>query len=211
MANYPSLDKLVRARLRQWPQRPPGIAQTPGARDGWLRGRPCESTGTNFPFLKLPGSNRFRTLPDGLWMNFGGTAQEAYVDIFAIEACSTLTNLLDKRSRFAPTTHSLLAVCPVPWLLRPVLEGDPTPRWKVTGVIRAEPTTALIVPVRDIKVMYALKTRHYQGFTESQIPHPHEFFVPMEALTAERGHESPAIRALVARSAVNANFLSAVS
>jgi hypothetical protein len=209
MAGYPSLDSLVRARLRQWPQRPPGMAAKTGSPDGWLRGRPCETDGTNFPFLKLPGSNRFRTLPDGLWLNFGGTVHEPFVDIFAIEACGSLANLLDKRSRFAPSTHSLLAVCPVPWLMHGVMANDPTPRWQVTGVIREEPPMPLILPVRDIKVMYALKNRHYQGFTQSQIPHPHEYFVPMDALTAERGHESPAIRALVARSAVNANFLGA--
>lgn len=208
MDNYPSLDRLVRTRLRQWPQRPPGLQMREGRSDRWLRGRPCETTGSNFPFLKLPGSNRFRTLPDGLWMNFGGTVHEPFVDIFAVEACGSLTNLLDKRSRFAPSTNSLLAVCPVPWLLRPISEQEVTPRWKMTGVIAIEPARDLIVPVRDIKVMYALKTRHYKGFTETQIPHPHEYFVPMDALTAERGHESPAIRALVARSAVNANFLS---
>eukprot|EP01037_Dinobryon_pediforme_P010836 gene10836-10916_t len=209
MVGYPRLDTLVRTRLRQWPQRPPGMAAKAGSRDGWLRGRPCEVDGTNFPFLKLPGSDRFKTLPDGLWLNFGGTVDEPFVDIFAIEACGSLANLLDKRSRFAPSTHSLLAVCPVPWLMHSLTAIDPTPRWKVTGVIRAEPIRPLILPVRDIKVMYGLKQRHYQGFTESQIPHPHEYFVPMDALTAKDGHESPAIRALVARSAVNANFLAA--
>ena len=39
----------------------------------------------------------------------------------------TLANLLDKRSRFAPSTHSLLAVCPIPWLLAPVMATEPTP------------------------------------------------------------------------------------
>ena len=63
------------------------------------------------------------------------------------------------------------------------------------------------MPVRDIKVMYALKDRHYQGFASSQVPHAHEFFVPMKALTAEDGHESKAIQSLVSRIAVNANFL----
>ena len=93
--------------------------------------------------------------------------------------------------------------------MRPVMAGDPTPRWKVTGVFESEPVRDLILPVRDIKVMYALKHRHYQGFAEHQVPHPHEYFVPMEAITAERSHESPAMRALVARSAVTANFLGA--
>ena len=66
--------------------------------------------------------------------------------IFAIEACGSLQNLLDKRSRFAPSTHSLLAVCPVPWLLSPVMHGDPTPRWKVTGVLTHEPVVPFILP-----------------------------------------------------------------
>jgi hypothetical protein len=40
--------------------------------------------GTCHPFLKLPGSTRWRTLPDGLWLNFGGTPVEPFVDIFGI-------------------------------------------------------------------------------------------------------------------------------
>ena len=127
-----TLDALVRERLKQWPQRPPGVKSTALRDDAWLRGRPSEDV-SNHPFLKLPGSTRWRTLPDGLWLNFVGTPVDAYVDIFAIEACGSLQNLLDKRSRFAPSTHSLLAVCPVQWLLSPVMPGDPTPRWKVTA------------------------------------------------------------------------------
>lgn len=209
MAVFTSLDSLVRARLRQWPQRPPGIAKPSKGRDSWLRGRPTENSDGLNPFLKFPGSDRLRTLPDGLWLNFGGTPVEPFVDIFAIEACGSLQNLLDKRSRFAPSTHSLLAVCPVLWLLAPVTPTDPTPRWQVTGVLRHAPTMPLVLPVRDIRVMYALKRQHYQGFTESQVPHPHEYFVPMEALTAEDAQHNPAMRDLVGRSAVTANFLSA--
>ena len=210
MVGYPSLDSLVRARLRQWPQRPPGMAAKTGSPDGWLRGRPCETDGTNFPFLKLPGSNRFRTLPDGLWLNFGGTVHEPFVDIFAIEACGSLANLLDKRSRFAPSTNSLLAFCPVPWLLAPVVAHDPTPRWKLTGALRAAPMTPLVLPVRDIRVLYALKSKQYKGFVENQIPHPHEYFMPMETLTAANAQNDPSVRNLVARASTSANFLAPV-
>src|ERR1700745_1906909 len=149
MKNRLLQDSLVKESLKQWPQRPPALKPRRG-KESWLRGRPSEDAGVSNPFLKLPGSTRLRTLPDGLWLNFGGTFQEPYVDIFAIEACGSLQNLLDKRSRFAPSTHSLLAVCPVPWLLSPVMPDDPTPRWKVTGVLRDEPTFPLIVPVRDM-------------------------------------------------------------
>ena len=203
-----SLDRQVKERLKRWPQHPPGLPQAPGGRDSWLRGRPTDDVGSCHPFLKLPGSDRMRTLPDGLWLNFGGTPEEPFVDIFAVEACSNIPNLLDKRSRFAPSTHSLLAVCPVPWLLAPALPDDPTPRWKVTGLIRGEPTGPLCFPVRDMRVLYGLKRQDYAGFVRYQLPHAHEFFAPMDVLTAQDSDKNPALQALLARAAVTANFLS---
>ena len=207
MSKLRSLDELVRVRLRQWPQRPPGISQQRNGTWRWLRGRPGDESVLSHPFLKFPGSTRLKTLPDGLWLNFGGTPAEPFVDIFAIEACSTLSNLLDKRSRFAPSPHSLMAVCPGPWLLAAITPSDPTPRWKATGVLRAMPDMALVLPVRDMRVMYALKAQHYQGFAESQIPHPHEYFVPMERLTQVDAAQDPQLQALVSRASASANFL----
>ena len=54
--------------------------------------------------------------------------------------------------------------------------------------------------------MYALKRDHYQGFAESQVPHPHEYFVPMDTLTAEAAPEDPRLQALLARANASANF-----
>ncbi len=207
MVEFASLDLQVKHQLRKWPQCPPGLEQRWNGRDGWLRGRPPDRSTSSHPFLKLPGSNRMLTLPDGLWLNFGGTPVEPFVDIFAIEACGSLGNLLDKRSRFAPSTHSMLAVCPVPWLLAQITPTDPTPRWRVTSVLTQEPSQSLVLPVRDIRVMYALKARHYRGFAESQVPHAHEYFVPMEALTALDGHKDPALKELVSRASAASNFL----
>lgn len=210
MSEFRSLDALVRARLQQWPQRPPGLPHAGNGRDAWLRGRPAEIAASYNPFLKVAGSNLMRTLPDGLWLKFGGTLVEPFVDIVAIEACGSLQNLLDKRSRFAPSTQSLLAVCPVPWLLAPVGPGDKTPRWSVTGVLRREPATPLVLPVRDVRVIYGLKSRQYEGFASGNIPHAHEYFVPMDALTAENSYLDPALQALVARASAAANFFSAL-
>jgi hypothetical protein len=176
-------------------------------RDAWLRGRPSASGPQPAqPFLKLPGSDRLRTLPDGLWLNFGGTPADPFADIFAIEACSSLPNLLDKRSRFAPSTQSLLAVCPMPWLLAPVSDSDPTQRWVATGLLRAMPVQPLVLPVRDVKVLYALKPRHYQC-AASIMPHPYEYFMPMDRLTAADGDKDPALQALVRRACIAGNFL----
>ena len=52
-------------------------------------------------------------------------------------------------------------------------------------MLRREPATPLVLPVRDVRVIYGLKSRHYQGFASGSIPHAHEYFVPMDALTAE--------------------------
>lgn len=209
MDNFHSLDALVRARLQCWPQSPPGAVSPNTAADHWLRGRPGAISENSHPFLKFPGSSRLRTLPDGLWLHFGGTPGEPFVDIFAIEACGSLQNLLDKRSRFAPSTHSLLAVCPLPWLLASASVSETTPRWQLTGVLRRLPIGPLVLPVRDVRVMYGLKQRHYDGFMKTQIPHPHEYFVPMRALVAEDAVHNPAMQALVSRASANANFLGA--
>ena len=201
-----SLDSLVRHRLQSWPQHPPGLPVMGPRRAKWLRGRPVDLRGAFNPYLKLPGSERLRTVPDGLWLNFGGSEREPFVDIFAVEACGSLQNLLDKRSRFSPRISSLLAVCPLPWLRGPVDVDDACPRWLATGVMLAPPVRQMTLPVRDIRVMYGLKAKMYQGFMNHQVPQPHEYFVPMEVLTAEDGARDPAMQAFVARAAVTANF-----
>ena len=202
-----SLDLLVKSRLKRWGQRPPGVKPRRG-KEAWLRGRPSEDeTRISSPFLKIPGSSRLRTLPDGLWLNFGGGFSDPFVDILAIEACSTIQNLLDKRSRFAPSTHSTMCLCPIEWLLAPIAPDDSTPRWRTTGIFMHEPYNDVAVPVREMRVLYGLKSGHYKGFVRHQLPQAHEFFVPMETLTEENSEDNPALRALIARTSVSANFL----
>ena len=207
MPESQSLDMQVKERLKRWPQRPPGLHMPRRGRHVWMRCRPGDDTKTCYPFLKLPGSTRLRTLPDGLWLNFGGTIADPFVDIFAIEACSTLQNLLDKRSRFAPSTHSLLAVCPVPWLLAAAMPDDPTPRWQAIGVLSRAPALPAVFPVRLTRILFGLKAEHYDGFTRHQLPHAHEFFAPMDALTAEDSDKNPELEALLRRASPVSNFL----
>ena len=207
MAGYTSMDALVRQKLRTWPQHPPGLADHDmGASGAWIRARPGTPEDPDQPHLKLPGANRLRTNPDGLWLCFGGTIADPFVDIFAIEACGSYQNLLDKRSRFAPSMHSMLAVCSTEWLMQPVSMANPMPRWRYTGLLRRAPVAPLVLPVRDIRVMYALLPRHYAGFAASQIPHAHEFFAPIHAIIGPEGWQHPHLRAFIARTSTRANF-----
>lgn len=201
------LDELVRRRLSQWPQRPPGAPRTSRQPGTWLRARPGEANLLSQPFLKLPGSSTFRTIPDGLWLHFSPDPDDRWADILCIEACGSVPNLQDKRARFAPSTSSLLVVCPVRWLHEPAGAGDTTPRWHLVRLLRDAPTEPLVLPVRDIRVLYGLKARHYQAVARGQVPHPHEYFCPIEALTAERGHEDPSLAALIGRASAAANFM----
>ncbi len=202
-----SVDSLIRAKLRTWPNHPPGLEDVDmGARGAWLRARPGVFNDLDDPFLKHPGSNRMRTSPDGLWLCFGGTPRDPYVDVFAVEDCGTFTNLLDKRSRFAPSMHSMLAVCPLPWLLGEVSQFNAMPRWRHTGLLSTVPAIPLTLPVRDVRVMYTLRPRHYQGFAASQIPHAHEYFAPISAIIGPGGWQHPMLRAFIARTSNRANF-----
>ncbi|PWS37357.1 hypothetical protein DFH01_10975 [Falsiroseomonas bella] len=201
------LDDLVRRRLRQWPQRPPGAPRTQRQPGTWLRARPGVANFLGQPFLKLPGSSTFRTIPDGLWLHFSPDPGDRWADILCIEACGTVQNLQDKRARFAPSTSSLLVVCPVRWMLEPAEHDDPTPRWHLIRLLREEPTEPLVLPVRDVRVLYGLKQRHYESVARGQVPQPHEYFCPIEALTAERGQEDPALAALIGRASAAANFM----
>ncbi|WP_431284247.1 hypothetical protein ACQW02_05395 [Humitalea sp. 24SJ18S-53] len=203
----PSLDRQVRTRLGQWPQRPPGSVPSAKQPGTWLRGRPDPSPVLQ-PFLKYPGGTHMRTLPDGLWLHFGPDPQEPYCDILCVEACSSMTNLLDKRSRFAPNTSSLLAVCPLAWLLAPSQPDDDVPRWRQIGLFRQEPVRNLSLPVRDIRVLYGLTPRHYRGFAANAMPHPHEYFCPIDALIDAKGEENPAMRALIERASASSSFMS---
>jgi hypothetical protein len=203
----PHLDELVRRRLRQWPQRPPGAPRTLRQSGTWLRARPGAANILGQPFLKLPGSNTFRTIPDGLWLHFSPDPDDRWADILCIEACGSVQNLQDKRARFAPSTSSLLVVCPLRWMLEPAEPNDPTPRWHLIRLLRDEPTEPLVLPVRDVRVLYGLKPRHYQSMARGQVPQPHEYFCPIEALTAERGQEDPALAALIGRASAAANFM----
>jgi len=202
-----SLDALVRQKLRTWPQHPPGLADHDmGASGCWMRARPGTIDNLDNPYLKLPGSNRLKTVPDGLWLCFGGTEKDSFVDLFAIEACGSFQNLLDKRSRFSPSMHSWLAVCPLEWLMQPVSLTNTMTRWRYSGLLRAEPRSPLVLPVRDIRVMYALRPRQYEYFAASQIPHAHEFFAPMSALIGPDGWHHPNMRTFIARTSPRANF-----
>lgn len=201
------LDNEVRRSLASWPQRPPGLGPSLKQPGTWLRARPENGRPATQPYLKAPGSCRHRTLPDGMYLHFGPSPVEPYVDILCIEACGTVQNLMDKRARFAPSVNSLLAVCPLDWLLAPAMPGSAAPRWRLIRLIAREPRAPLVLPVRDARVLFGLRTKDYVGFSQTQTAQPHEFFCPMATLIDADPNTHGPLRALIARAALAANFM----
>ena len=201
------LDNEVRRSLAAWPQRPPGLGPSQKQPGTWLRARPENGRPATQPYLKVPGSSRLRTLPDGMYLHFGNSPQEPYVDILCIEACGTVQNLMDKRARFAPSVNSLLAVCPVDWLLAPAMAGCDIPRWRLIRMILREPREPLVLPVRDARVLFGLRTKDYLGFAQTQTAQPHEFFCPMNTLIDADPNTHGPLRALIGRAALAAKFM----
>ncbi len=77
------LDGFVRQKLRAWPNQPPGLEHE-RHNGAWAKARPGIDETVDHPYLKLPGTQRLRTVPDGLWMSFGGSERDPFVDIFGI-------------------------------------------------------------------------------------------------------------------------------
>jgi hypothetical protein len=199
-------DARVRESLSRWPHRPPGLERSAKQPGRWFRARP-DRLSRHQPFLKFPGTSIHRTLPDGLWLHFGTSPRDAYVDILCIEACGSMQNLLDKRSRFGPSTGSLLAHCPLEWLLAPADEAGGLPRWRLIRLLLEEPRAPLVLPVRDLRVLFGLPSSKYTDFAVTQTAQAHEFYCPMTVLMDEHAPENPALRSLLARAAAAANFM----
>lgn len=129
------------------------------------------------------------------------------MDILGIEACRTVQNLLDKRSRFEPSENSLLAGCPVDWLCTPGLASSDMPRWKLIRLLKRELREPVVLRVCDTRVLFGLRTEDYLGFAQTQTVQPREFFCRIGTLIDADPHTHGPLRALIGRAALAANFM----
>jgi hypothetical protein len=187
--------------LRGWPLCP-GTKLMPGSQ--WLRAQPPDGS-TVGPRLIRPASTEFtaHTQPDGLWVSFlrrQGYARPDAVSVFAVEVSRTAQNLADKRSRYAPGHAALLVSVTRGWLLGdvPRPNSGTRPRWELADVFDDEPTEDLFLPVRSVRVLFAVPndgSRLYQQLRGALALEAHEYLAPHSALS----HTNPNLRELVSR------------
>ncbi len=186
-------DAEAKAVLQGWPTRTK--VWTPTLPGWWLRAQPVDGH-TVGPRLKSPGSTLFVTQPDGMWLYIRPV--DGYVDALAIEVCTSAQNLNDKRSRYMPAMYSIVAECPRTWLLATIAvqRGGQQPRWRASGTFTSAPPTTLRLPVRFLRVLYALPNALYRRWMPEHVPVGYEYFVPHSSLSS---YHSPAMQTFLRR------------
>ena len=200
MATAKLSDAQAKAILLDWPTRT-NIWPAPGGTGYWLQAQPRSGTRPG-PRLSSPGATLFRTQPDGLWVFFH-TFQSC--DVVAVEVCGTAQNLNDKRSRYIPSSHSLVLSATVGWLNEEVAiqAGGQRQRWRATGTLSTAPINDQVVPVRHLRVLYALPNDLYNDWCVEHTPTGYEFFCPHSSLNSINSQN---MRAFIKRMSIASQF-----
>jgi hypothetical protein len=105
-------------------------------------------------------------------------------DVVVVEVCGTVQNLNDKRSRYIPASHSVVLNCSMAWLKEsiPIQKGRLCPRWKASVSFGNAPRADASVPVRHLRVLYALPNDIYDKWVPEHTPTGYEFFCPHSSL-----------------------------
>jgi hypothetical protein len=187
-----------------------------GERIYWLKAQP-PTTGEKCasPSLIPVGANAFTTRPDGAWITLGIERGDAtkpeFVDCIVFEISLTQQNLSDKRSRYAARTGALMLDLDKRWLDGLVTgpgRGGPlrARRELLGGVLPNE--EVLRLPVRYLRVLYALPDRHDRRTLYEQAKR----HIPLEAhefVIARRQLRNPtrAVRRALARMSPYAHYI----
>jgi hypothetical protein len=192
-------DGNAKAALRKWPLRPReewGWAVGTGC-GPWVRVLPVHGNtkkNRRVEFLVV-GMDTAATQPDGLWISVGPKAE--FVDVVAVEHCGTRQNFYDKRSRYMATLYSRVLAVGKGWyqVQVPVQGGGSKTMRSLCQQFPRRMTGAERIPIRHVRVLYALHPKDYDTFHSTPFG-PHEFFCPHYALTQRT---SPMLRDFVKR------------
>lgn len=139
------------------------------------------------PRLLHVGGSALQTQPDGLWISVSPHLEEKpedrYADCIVIESCNTKHNFLDKRSRYASRTGSLVMKIPEKWLRQEITrqKAGKRSRSEMLGIDPAD----LLLPVRHLRVLYVIPNDgrfSYRSIAPSVVLDAHEYLAPQSIL-----------------------------
>jgi hypothetical protein len=159
--------------LQKWPDYSTDVWPVPGKDGSWIRARPAPR-GKASVQLKCPGASLFKIQPDGLWLF---VCSPEFVDAIVIEVCSSVQNLNDKRSRYMPSSHSLVAQLPVKWFGTTVQKKKQKLEiWQLCAGLSIKPVSDQTLPVRFLRVLYVLPSDIYDLWVPQHAPTGYEYF-----------------------------------
>ncbi len=174
-------DRQGKDLVRKWPLRPAELWQLPYGEASWFRALPKpDNSSVACPRLSPPRAEQLLTNPDGMWLNL---AQPGLADVFCIDVCGSLSNLNDKRARFLVVASSLVVRIKQDWLLEeiPTKGGGKKARYQILGC--KKPTyKQWNLPVRHLRVLFALSNEHYRIFGRNGVAAGHEYFCAHSSL-----------------------------
>ena len=200
-------DRRVKRKLKQWSQilrtRPALLRGEPGC---WIQAQPSRGEATCpeiWPIGSSPTTGRkraFAARPDAMWIYM--RPRERFVDAFCVEACTSLGNLYDKRSRYSPQIQGRVVFCPKEWLCEKIYVNQV--RWKAAETFGdKQPDNGILLTIRHLRVLFVLPRKHYSKWKSRIAPEPHEFFCRDSSLR----YNGPSMRDLLDRMSIKAHFL----
>jgi hypothetical protein len=110
---------------------------------------------------------------------------EGYCDLIVIEVCGTRQNLADKRSRYQPSTSSLLLECTPGWLKGEVAiqGGGKRSRWALSDIDAPENGSRRFA-IRHMRVLYAIPQDLYVDWKKNGACEAHEYFCRESSLAS---------------------------
>jgi len=152
----------------------------------WVKAQPKhrEDSATT-PLLLIAGNTALKTQPDGMYIRLVNDMQS--LDVICFEVCSSLSNLQDKRSRYAPSISSLVVDIKNRWWNEKVYSNGAT-RWKKMPFDEYEMEDHVRddewFPIRHLRVVYVLRSDHLENFRLNGVGYGHEYFIRNRSLAS---------------------------
>lgn len=194
-------DNEAKKILLSWPTNSKKLVPVSVGSSSWIQGQPKPGIGIG-PRLMAPGTTAFKTQPDGLYVSFQQTTS---CDVLCIEVCGTDQNLNDKRSRYFPASHSIVLSVKTAWLSEDIVvqKGGTKARSSVAGIKTPLQGDVVQIPIRHLRVVYALPNELYKKWSKDHTPTGYEFFCPHSALAS---YTSQKMQAFLKRTSITAHF-----
>lgn len=180
MSNDGLADGKAKGIMRGWPKVTKslfgGTDQHP-----WIRAQPKnKGDHATTPYILTAGNTALKTQPDGMYLLPVNDFMS--LDVVCFEVCSSLQNFQDKRSRYSPTTASLIIETRANWWNEAV-HGRVT-RWKKVSGAGEKAEADQWFPIRYLRVVYVLRNAHLDQFREHGVAAGHEYFIRNSSLSS---------------------------